>query len=249
MRNTLIFGGTSEGRELAEIFAAKEEKVTVSVATDYGASMLEACKDSVKICVGRLSSYEMQELILNGGFNLVIDATHPYAVEVTVNIKSACLNLNVPYMRLVREKSKEENFIYVKSTFEVAQLKLEENILITTGSKEIRTFSKIPNIEKSVYVRVLPTCEAVSACVEAGIPKNHILALNPPFSCEDNEKIIDKFEIKTIITKDGGDKGGFPEKVKAAKSRGVKLIVIERPSFDKGYSFNEVLDILFKEEI
>ncbi|MEG1972857.1 MAG: precorrin-6A reductase [Oscillospiraceae bacterium] len=248
MKNVLIFGGTTEGRELAEIFSARGEKVTVSVATAYGASMLRR-SDFIKIHVGRLGISEMREFIKANGFNLIIDATHPYAVEVTKNIKLAMENLNLPYMRLLREKSQKEDFTYVKSPAEVVSLKLEENILLTTGSKEIKSFVHIPNFQNAVYARVLPTEQAIDACVMAGLSNDHILALKPPFSCEDNEKIIDDFKIKTIITKDGGENGGFPEKIKAAKNKGISLVVIERPTSDSGYSFEEITKLLFKEDI
>ena len=86
MRRVLIFGGTTEGRELAEFCAENGVSACVSVATAYGASLLRG----VGVFIGRLTRAEMLKLIDENGFELVVDATHPFASEATANIRAAC---------------------------------------------------------------------------------------------------------------------------------------------------------------
>ena len=110
--NILIFGGTTEGRELAERLAGefsvmeipREGRITVSVATELGAEELQKI-DGIDILVGRMDISAMKSAL--GGYELCIDATHPYAVEATKNIKLACEEAGVPYRRLLREKGAE----------------------------------------------------------------------------------------------------------------------------------------------
>ena len=110
--NILIFGGTTEGRELAERIAGefsvmeipREGRITVSVATELGAEELQKI-DGIDILVGRMDISAMKSAL--GGYELCIDATHPYAVEATKNIKLACEEAGVPYRRLLREKGAE----------------------------------------------------------------------------------------------------------------------------------------------
>ncbi|MDE5564775.1 MAG: precorrin-6A/cobalt-precorrin-6A reductase, partial [Oscillospiraceae bacterium] len=100
MSELLLFGGTTEGRELAEFCAAHDIPTVVCVTTDYGASLLP---DSVTVHVGRLTVEDMQCLLVQSGVRLAVDATHPYAVEATRNIRTACAAAGVKYLRLIRQ--------------------------------------------------------------------------------------------------------------------------------------------------
>ena len=110
--NILIFGGTTEGRQLAERLAGefstmeipREGRITVSVATELGAEELQNI-DGIDILVGRMDISAMKSAL--GGYELCIDATHPYAVEATKTIREACEEAGVPYRRLLREKGVE----------------------------------------------------------------------------------------------------------------------------------------------
>lgn len=88
MSDMIIFGGTVEGRKLAEHFRDKDLNVTVCVATEYGESLLPE-GGSLRVRSGRLTQEEMCELFKEEEPAVVIDATHPYATEVTANIKAA----------------------------------------------------------------------------------------------------------------------------------------------------------------
>jgi len=82
----LLFGGTTEGRVLSEVLAKRGDDVTVCVATDYGREE-QAQVDGVTILTGRKGPEEMRALM--GPCDLVVDATHPYATEVTASFRRA----------------------------------------------------------------------------------------------------------------------------------------------------------------
>lgn len=102
MSEILIFGGTTEGRELAEFCSGRGIKACISVTTDYGAKLLP---QNIKIIVGKLDFLQIKKLISENNFSYVIDATHPYAMFATENIKRACGELQKKYYRVVREKN------------------------------------------------------------------------------------------------------------------------------------------------
>ena len=99
MNKVLLFGGTGEGRALAEWMVARDIPHTVCVATEYGETLLPA---GAEAHVGRMDSGEMEALMRAGGYSLAVDATHPYAVEVTEHIKESAKKTNLPYLRLSR---------------------------------------------------------------------------------------------------------------------------------------------------
>lgn len=100
----IIFGGTSEGRELAEYAAGRNIPVLVSVASEYGRNMMEDAP-CLRVRCGRLEEAQMVDMLRQEQPTLVIDATHPHAVEVTRQLAGACRTAGVEYLRVVREPS------------------------------------------------------------------------------------------------------------------------------------------------
>lgn len=110
----VIFGGTTEGRQLAGylIQLNKQQKmqniqVHVCVASEYGAQVLPE-DDALKVHVGRLEQADMQEFLQAVQADICVDATHPYAVLVTQNIYQACKVVGVPYVRVRRDMQEEQ---------------------------------------------------------------------------------------------------------------------------------------------
>lgn len=109
----VIFGGTTEGRQLAGylIQLNKQPKVQniqvhVCVASEYGAQVLPE-DDALKVHVGRLEQADMQEFLQKVQADICVDATHPYAVIVTQNIYQACKVVDVPYVRVRRDMQED----------------------------------------------------------------------------------------------------------------------------------------------
>jgi precorrin-6x reductase len=83
--------------------------------------------------------------------------------------------------------------------------------------------------------------DSLTACEELGIPHRNIIAMQGPFSIEINEALLRQYQIRYLVTKDGGKVGGFEEKVVAARHTGAQLVVISRPEEGGGASLEEIL--------
>jgi precorrin-6x reductase len=232
MIKVLVFGGTSEEHALILALSRYPAALTLCVASDYGAALLQAESDKLTVRTGRMDAGQITALIRNEGFSVVVDTTHPYAVEVTRNIRKAAADTGIPYLRLLRESSRLDGAIIVGSAGEAAEVlkKRPGNVLLTTGSKELDAYIGIPDYEERLYPRVLPTVPSIEACLSCGFKSSHIIAMHGPFSKELNVAIMRQFDIKTLVTKDGGKPGGFSEKLEAARELGAELIVIGRPA-------------------
>ena len=234
----LLFGGTTEGRVLAQTLLALGHAVTVSVATALGAEMLgDFPKDH--ILTGRLEQPAIARRLPD--YALCIDATHPYAVEATKNIRAAAESAGVGYLRLLRPASPlPEGCLVFGSAGQAAEAlaQKEGNLLLATGAKELPQFAAIP--PQRFYPRVLPTRESIAACEAAGIPHRNIIAMQGPFSFALNQAMMEQFHIRWLVTKDGGAAGGFDEKAAAAAAAGAQLVVIRRPP-EEGETADEVL--------
>lgn len=232
MANILLFAGTSEGRILAERLSQCKIKLFVSVATQYGEALLHQMQ--VPVLQGRMDQEEIRAFLLSHPMDCVIDATHPYAALVTEHIRGACRETETPYLRLLREDSPDgwqEDCLYVPDAVAAANalIDLPGNVLLTTGSKELSVFTRIPNYQNRLFVRILPTEEAIRQSLAIGFTPGHLICMQGPFSEELNLALIHQFHIQTLVTKESGRAGGFLEKLRAAKKAGAGAIVVGRP--------------------
>ena len=245
LRPVLLFGGTTEGRELAARLAVRGQRTILCVATDYGREVLEPellATPCLDVRIGRMDAEEMRRLILEEEPGLVVDATHPYADQVTRNVREACEKTGRECLRCLRPRSgaesPESGVVRVPSV-QAAVVWLaarDGNILVTTGSKELAAFSQLPDFATRVYARVLPTLPSLSACLDQGLSGRHIIAMQGPFSEETNRSQLAEFNCRFLVTKDTGDNGGFREKVRAAGEAGAVALVIDRPETERGLS-------------
>lgn len=246
MYKLCIFGGTTEGRELAEFLSAQPCSVTVCVATEYGEALLPEA-ENVSVSARRLPVDEIAAMLQKERFDLLIDATHPYAASITKSIRRACEQTKTECWRLLRESSAvSKDAVYLESTQEAVSFlsATSGNILLTTGSKELGAYAAVPDFSSRVWARVLPMQASLDACREAGLPTAHILAMQGPFSEEMNLAQLHAVGAKWLVTKDGGDAGGFAEKQAAAEKAGARLVVIGRPEAEEGKSLPETVAAL-----
>ncbi len=245
MQEVLLFSGTSEGRELTEILCAHSIKVTVCVATEYGQEVMEE-SSLTEIRVGRMNQEEIERLVASRKWLAVIDATHPYAKEVTENIRNACKAQNTEVLRLIRSESEYvENIHYVDSVEEAATYLNEAsgNIFITTGSKELSQYLNLIQDKERIFVRILPGVEELEKCHTLGLKGKQIICMQGPFGEELNHAMIKEIKADWLVTKETAGAGGYPQKLQAAVRAGAKAVVIKRPK-ESGFSMEEILQKL-----
>ena len=231
----IVFSGTSEGHALCRFLSSRGQAADVFVATGYGEAVMELLT-GITVHRGRLTAAQMAGQMEEGA--LVIDATHPYASEVTRNIKAACAASGAEYLRLLRPRTPAEGVVTVQDTAEAVEwLKGHEGkVLLTTGSKELDAYTAIPNYAERLYPRVLPTAAVLQKCEALGFPGSHILAMQGPFSHEMNVALLYQTDAQILVTKDTGASGGFAEKLSAACETGATVLVIARPTEEEGMS-------------
>ena len=227
----LIYAGTTEGRRLAEFLVKREVSVHVCVATEYGESLLPE-GSNITTTHERMDENQMIEFINEYHPSYVVDATHPYAIEVTENLQNACEKTGVPYLRILRDTGAEKSdCIYVDSMEEAIEY-LEQttgNILATTGSKELAAFQNLTDYKKRVYARVLSTAKVAHKCEQLGFTGKNLICMQGPFDLEMNQATLRYANADFMVTKASGKNGGYDEKCEAALAAGVQLVVIGRP--------------------
>ncbi len=250
----LLFGGTTEAREIL----AHGIPALCCVATDYGGKLAAetpgaaasgASPEEGTVRVGRLDADGIADLIAAEGVTCVIDATHPYAVEVTRNIRSACDRTGTPLLRVLRDAAlaegagSEEGVTRVGSCREAAELldgREGERALLTVGSKELREFTAVRDYRRRLFARVLPTSEVLRSCEELGFDPAHVIAMQGPFSAEMNCAMLRMTGASLLVSKDGGGPGGMEAKLAGARAAGAEVVLVSRPD-DTGCSVGEAV--------
>lgn len=241
MYKALIFAGTTEGYALCRFLSENHISVYACVATDYGSRSLEA-NEYLTVSAGRLDEVGMEELLQKTDPQIVLDATHPYAAEVTVNIRNACSNTGIQYQRVLREGTDcDADAVYVENTQAAIDYlnTTEGNILLTTGSKELAAYRAVHEYEKRLYARVLSLPSVMESCAALGFEGKHLIGMQGPFSKELNAAMLRQYNCRYLVTKDTGKAGGFEEKIDAALECGVIPVIIGRPLQEEGMSLME----------
>lgn len=244
----LVLAGTLDGREIAAGLTAAGHEVIASVVSDYGKALAE--QSGVRVQAAAMTDSQLQQFIRDEGVHLVIDATHPYAVNVSRNAAKAAESENVPCIRYERPSSDLPDYhklMVAQDVQEAAKLAVNAGkiVFLTTGSHTLPIFrTAAAGMDCRLIARVLPQPEVISACLEAGFSPGDIVAVQGPFSHELNLALFREFRADVMVTKNSGTVGGTDLKITAAMELDMTVVVVKRPPVDRKQIFQSVPDLL-----
>ncbi len=227
----LLLGGTSDSIEIAAALKEAGIDFTLSVVTAYGRDLYSEVAD--RVVVGAMDGEAMVNYIQTNGVTGLVDATHPYAREASVNSIWAAEVAGVKYLRYERPSvaiPERVKAVVVDSVEEAAAAAraMASTVFLTTGSKDLQAFvSALP--DKRLIARVLPSPVVLKKCRDLGIPVGDIVAVKGPCSYELNRALFSFYNADAVVTKESGTAGGFVDKLMAAGDLGLPVIVVRRP--------------------
>ncbi|MBR5637765.1 MAG: precorrin-6A reductase [Pseudobutyrivibrio sp.] len=252
MKKVIIFGGTTEGRKLAEALEAVDVLCIYCVATEYGKEPVTE-SSHIKIHAGRMDADGMLKLYECEQPDAIVDATHPFAEIVKKEIEDSLFKYKpIPFYRLARE---EEQIDYSNCTFfdtvedcAKALINTSGNIFLTTGSKELPKFCQYDELKERIIARIIPNDESLEICKKQGLKGNQIIAMQGPFSKGMNIACLREYNASICVLKESGKSGGEASRIEAANACGTKCFVIKRPEESaQAMTFTQVLQGLFNE--
>jgi len=234
--SVIVMAGTGDARRiisrLSEILWLE---VTATTTTEHGSRLAEKAGAS-RTVTGALDSDGLRELILDLGAAVLIDATHPFAVQATGNALRACRDTGTVYVRFERPEVNPEGVIRVDSfreAGEVASSLLDDGEVVMHLAGVSTLDDVLRSLEpERVAVRVLPSTSSIEKCLQLGVPASQIIAMQGRFSAEMNLALLREYRAGAVITKESGETGGLPEKVEAASELGIPVILVERPKMN-----------------
>ena len=231
----LLLSGASEGPVLARALLDAGFAVSATVTTEEGKTHLfGAMQQALTVLVGGFTEASLTDFLAQSGADLVLDATHPFAVRITRMASAVWAMLHVPYVRYQRpDWEPPEGTVYATSYAEAAALlpTLGTRVMLTIGAKQLKYFARLHD-RLTLFARILPAVTSLQQVLQAGFPPTHILCLRPPFSRDFNRSILREYRIDVLLTKASGVEGGIVEKVLAAHDLAITTLMIRRPPED-----------------
>lgn len=241
--------GTSEGKNIVSLLNEFTDDLFITTATSYGGELLRDFKYK-ELNAKPLDKEEMKAIIQKNNINIIIDASHPYAVQITRTVKSICRELSIDYLRYERasviDKYKDEKNVILVNDYEEAFEKLEGiegTVLNTTGSRNIDKFVNW-DLDNRVIHRVLPSVSVMEKCIGLGIDIGDIIAMKGPIGYDLNRGFINEYSAVAMILKDSGVQGGTEEKVRAALDLNIMAIVIKRAKEEYSKVFDDEKELV-----
>ncbi|EKO1914068.1 cobalt-precorrin-6A reductase [Clostridium botulinum] len=241
--------GTSEGREILSLLNKFTDNILISTATAYGGEILKNYKYK-KLNTKPLNKEELSNMLKESQVNILIDASHPYALEVTKNAREVSKDLNIEYVRYERPSSAEEFkgnkkvvFLEDYKDLNEALKNIKGNILNTSGSRNMDKILDL-KLENRIIHRVLPSVKVLEDCFNLGVKVEDLMAIKGPISKELNKAFIKDYDAKALILKDSGPQGGTKEKILACLECDIYALVIRRKKINYEREFNNIEDLV-----
>ncbi|MEM6256177.1 MAG: cobalt-precorrin-6A reductase [Cyanobacteria bacterium P01_D01_bin.156] len=219
-----LIGGTSESRALAQHLTQQGLPWLVTVVSPTAARLYEGLPGPIQS--GALSLADMQSLIQQHRIRAIVDASHPFATEIS----KQAIATGLPYLRFERQTtSLEPPAESVPDLNTLLQPTYLENrrVLLTLGIKALHRFQPWQQ-RAHLWARILPT--ARDQAIQAGFAPAQLICDRSPTNALAEQTLWQKLSVDTVITKASGVPGGVPIKLAAAKALGVRLLVIARPA-------------------
>jgi len=231
----LVLGGTGEARDLAARLVERGDDVVSSLAGRVSAPALPVGG----VRTGGFGGVDGLATYVDGSFDHVVDATHPFAARITEHAVRACALADVPLVRLQRPGWSRHplalSFTWVDDVeaARVAAEGLGVRPFLTTGRQQLETFAAWD--DRRVLARVVdPPDWAVPASWE-------VLRARGPYAYADEHDLLESRAVDVLLTKDSG--GSLTEaKLTAAHDLGVAVVVVRRPPVPEGVPVVESVD-------
>jgi precorrin-6A/cobalt-precorrin-6A reductase len=218
----LVLGGTAEARALCTALVGMGQQVTMSLA---GRTREPIVPEGVELRVGGFGGADFLAAYLQSeGFRRLVDATHPYALQISTNAALASEATGIPLVRLTRPGWIEPHYAFWHRVADFAAaaqaLPRSARAFLTIGHKELEPF----------YARTDCTFLIRTIEMPEGLLPPHCWAIEarPPFYVSNETELMRRERITHLVSKDSG--GGQTEaKLFAAQNLGLKTIIIDRP--------------------
>jgi precorrin-6A/cobalt-precorrin-6A reductase len=241
MKKILILGGTGDAVKLAANLAINPE---IEVISSLAGRTKKPAALVGQFRIGGFGGAEglAQYLQLNS-IDILIDATHPCAGQITLNGAIASQSVNIPHLMLVRpqwEKTTSDNWIEVESV-EAAASAIPESVnrvFITSGRQQLEPFLQRSHISPHIWYLMRSIDPP-----DLELPNSKVLLDRGPFSLEQERQLLRDYQIQAIVSKNSGGDATYA-KIIAARELGIPIVMVQRPAMPEGEKVTSIKEAI-----
>jgi len=231
----LILGGTTEASALARHLAGRQDFAPI---LSMAGRTKNPIAPPIPYRIGGFGGVEgLKRYLAENRIDLVVDATHPFAEQMSANAVQACGETGIPLAVLTRPAWRPgpgDNWHFVPSMDAAARAlgPAKRRVFLTVGGLQLAAFAAAP--QHHYLVRTIETPEAI-----ASLPDHRLILARGPFALEDEVALMRDARIEVLVTKNSG--GSATEaKLEAARTLGIGVILVERPAVADVPAFEDV---------
>lgn len=225
--NLLILGGTTEASSLAQYIAKTDMKATIS----YAGRVERIRPQPIPKRIGGFGGIDgLTSYLTTQAITHVIDATHPFASQMSCNAIAACEKANVPLLALSRpawQQQEGDNWQIVPDIASAAAALPQEPIRIMLAIGRMHLAQFYPHSQHFYLLRLVDKPET-----EPAFPDKIIEYSRGPFTASHDIALMETHNIDLVVAKNAGGAGAYA-KIQAARERGIKVVMIDRPAIGK----------------
>jgi precorrin-6A/cobalt-precorrin-6A reductase len=230
MKRVLILGGTREASKL--IARASKIDGLETIASLAGRTRKPQLSSTTTRTGGFGGISGLTDYLQEQHIDLLVDATHPFAAEISFNAAIAAATVGIPYLILIRppwEKTDGDRWIEVESNQEAAEVLSQlghRRIFLTIGRQELAAYSRLQQFWFLMRAIDPPP-------PNIPLPPGKLLTERGPFSLDQERSLLQKYQIEVIVSKNSGGDATYA-KIIAARELGIPVVIIKRPSLPQG---------------
>ncbi len=230
MNRVLLLGGTGESRWISRMLVEHGWGVVGSVTTSAAQGLF--AQEVEEIFVGKFTVETLKEFVKNKRIVKIVDATHPFAVEISTIAMQISREEELPYLRYERP-SLSGQFLNAPSLEWVAETLSTQpgNVLLATGAKHLQPFCR-KEFQGRVFFRLLKTEFGRDAVCKAAISEEQLWWDDSNPSAQAVRDFLRLKKISFAVVKDSGPQGISARLAAICPEEGVRLYVLQRHSLD-----------------
>ena len=218
----LVFGGTTEGRKAVEVLEKAGNAYYYSTKTGEQDITLH---HGIRLD-GALDEETMRAFCQKHDIRLIVDAAHPFASQLHQTIAQVSETTRIPTIRYERiYPSRDPDIIWIDDYNKIPHD--IHSLLATTGVQSIAKLKPLEAEGIRIYYRILNRESSIALALKQGAQKEQLCYYENPQDIP--------VDTDAILLKESGVSGGFPEKVEAAKAKGMKVIALKKPETPQSF--------------
>ncbi|WP_062061318.1 precorrin-6A/cobalt-precorrin-6A reductase [Aquimarina longa] len=238
----LVFGGTTEGKQVAKILDTLQYPYYYSTKTK-----VDFTGTGIAI-YGAMTRALLETFCLEHGITHIINASHPFAVQLHQMVSD--ILLEIPLIRFQRKFSSRiiDPLVSYVTSFEEAIQHFNKNsyqsLLALSG---VQTITKLESYWKNypTWFRILDRDVSRAIAAEVGFPKAKLI-FGYPQSVADETILFTELSPEVIFTKESGNNGKLDEKIAAALAVAIPIVILEKPQISNQYLCVDTAEKLIK---